>query len=213
MKKSSVLLVMLMGWLMAFQSCDDSKTYAELKEEEREAIRRFIELNDIKVISEEQFQEQDSTTDLSKNEYVLFEESGVYMQVLNRGNGELLKDGRHEVLVRYWESMINEEGKLDTISTNTLPNSYPHPDEFKLTKDDNTLSASFSGTGAMYDTHGSASVPSGWLLPLSYLTPGCSPSEKSRSWIKLIVPHSEGTYTASQQVIPCFYELTYQMTR
>ena len=210
MKKSSVLLVVLMGWLMAFQSCDDSKTYAEMKEDERKAIRRFIELNDIKVITEKQFQEQDSTTDLSKNEYVLFEESGVYMQVLDRGNGELLEDGRYEILARFWEKMINEEGKLDTIATNHYNN---HPDVFKLTKSKNSFSASFSteGGGEMYNNHGSTSVPSGWLLPFNYLKVGRETS--ARSMIKLIVPHSEGTSTASQQVIPCYYELTYQMSR
>lgn len=210
MKKSSVLLVMLMGWLIAFQSCDDSKTYAEMKEDEREAIKRFIELNNIKVISEEQFQEQDSTTDLSKNEYVLFEGSGVYMQVVNKGKGESLKEGRHEILARFWEMMINEEGKLDTIATNYFND---HPDEFKLTKDNKSLSASFSAEGGreMYDNHGSASVPSGWLLPFNYLKVGRETN--ARSEIKLIVPHSEGTSTASQQVIPYFYELTYRLSR
>ena len=210
MKKSSVLWVVLMGWLMAFQSCDDSKTYAEMKEDEREAIRRYIELNDIKVITEKEFQEQDSTTDLTRNEYVLFEESGVYMQVLDRGNGELLEDGRHEVLARFWEMMINEEGELDTIATN---NYNDFPDEFKLTKDGNSYSASFSteGGGEMYSNHGSAYVPSGWLLPFNYLKVGREISARSK--FKLIVPHSEGTSTASQQVIPCFYELTYQMSR
>jgi len=210
MKKSSVLLVVLMGWLMAFQSCDDSKTYAEMKEDERESIRRFIELNNINVITEKQFQEQDSTTDLSANEYVLFEESGVYMQVVNRGNGELLKDGRYEILARFWEMMINEEGKLDTIATNHYND---HSDEFKLTKNRDSFSASFSteGGGEMYSTHGSAYVPSGWLLPFNYLKVGRETSARSK--IKLIVPHSEGTSTASQQVIPCFYELTYQLSR
>ena len=126
--------MMAVGLGMSFQSCDDSKTYAELKEEEREAIQRYIELNNIKVISEEEFQKQDSTTRLSDNEYVLFEESGVYMQVVERGDGEVLADGRYEILTRYWELVINEDGTADTISSNMNGNYYPHPDEFKLTK-------------------------------------------------------------------------------
>ena len=94
--------MMVVGLVMAFQSCDDNKTYAEMKEEEREAIKRFIELNNIKVIDEQQFEEQDSMTDVSKNEYVLFAESGVYMQVIDRGNGELLEDNTNtEILARY----------------------------------------------------------------------------------------------------------------
>ena len=203
--------MMAVGLVMMFQSCDDNKTYAEMKEEEREAIKRFIELNNIKVIDEQQFEAQDSTTDVSKNEYVLFSESGVYMQVIERGDGELLKDGsRTEILARYWEMMIAEDGTLDTISTNNLP--YGNfPDEFFLQKSGNSLSASFSSEagGMMYQTHGSAYVPSGWLLPFNYLKVG----REVRSEIKLIVPHSEGTSTASSQVIPCYYEITYQLSR
>ena len=204
--------MMAVGLGMSFQSCDDSKTYAELKEEEREAIKRYIELNNIKVISEEEFQKQDSTTSLSDNEYVLFEESGVYMQVVERGDGEVLADGRYEILTRYWELVINEDGTADTISSNMNGNYYPHPDEFKLTKSKSSLSASFVGSsGAMYQAHGSASVPSGWLLPLNYLKVGRTISGRSK--VNLIVPPSRGTSTASRQVVPCSYEIFYQMSR
>ena len=182
-----------------------------MKEDEREAIQRFIELNDIKVIDEDQFAEQDSTTNVADNEYVLFAESGVYMQVVERGKGDLLEEGRHEILVRYLEKRIVEEGTADTLSLNTISNLYPHPDEFILTKEKNSLSASFSNGGAMYSTHSSAYVPSGWLLPLNYLKVGREISGRSK--IKLILPHSEGTATASSQVFPCYYEITYQLSR
>ena len=64
MKKLGILFasVFLLG--LVFQSCNNGKTYAEMKEEEREAIKRFIEREDINVISFEQFQEQDSTTNV-----------------------------------------------------------------------------------------------------------------------------------------------------
>ena len=43
MKKLGILFasVFLLG--LVFQSCNNGKTYAEMKEEEREAIKRFIE--------------------------------------------------------------------------------------------------------------------------------------------------------------------------
>lgn len=211
MKKLFILLMVLAGLGVMSQSCNNGKTYAEMKEEEREAIQRFIELNEIKVIDEDQFAEQDSATNVAANEYVLFEETGVYMQVVERGNGESLEDGRHEILVRYLEEQIVEDGTTDTLSLNTISNLYAHPDEFILTKQDNQLSASFSANGAMYDTHGSAYVPSGWLLPLNYLKVGREISGRSK--IKLILPHSQGTSTASGQVIPCYYEITYQLSR
>ena len=211
MKKLGILLMMVFGLGLAFQSCNNGKTYAEMKEDEREAIQRFIELNNIKVIDEDQFAEQDSTTNVTANEYVLFEESGVYMQVIERGNGELLEDGRHEILARYVEEQIVDDGTTDTLSLNTISNLYPHPDEFILTKEKNSLSASFSNGGAMYSTHSSAYVPSGWLLPLNYLKVGRETSGRSK--IKLILPHGQGTSTASGQVFPCYYEITYQLSR
>ena len=211
MKTFYIVVLGIIGLGFFIQSCDNSKTYAELKEDEREAIRRFIELKNIKVIDEDQFRAQDSTTNVANNEYVLFEESGVYMQVLNRGNGEVLSDGRYEILTRYWEEVIAEDGTSDTLSSNMNPNSFPYPDEFILTKTSNSLSASFAGYGAMYQAHGNASVPSGWLLPLNYLKVGRETS--GCSMVKLIVPHSEGTSTASGQVVPCHYEITYQMSR
>jgi len=211
MKKLSILLMMVCGLGFFFQSCNEGKTYAEMKEEEREAIKRFIELNDIKVIDEDQFAVQDSTTNVADNEYVLFDETGVYLQVVERGNGEPLEDGRHEILVRYVEEKIAEDGTCDTLSLNTIANIYAHPDEFLLTKQDNSLSASFAAGGAMYQTHSSAYVPSGWLLPLNYLKVGREISGRSK--IKLILPHSQGTATASGQVFPCYYEITYQLSR
>ena len=201
--------MMVLG--LALHSCNNTKTYAELKEEEREAIKRYIELNDIKVIDEDQFEAQDSMTNLAANEYVLFDKTGVYMQVLERGNGELLEDGRHEILVRYIEEQIHTDGSTDTLSLNTVANMYAHPDEFMLTKQDNSLSATFTTSGAMYQAHSSAYVPSGWLLPLNYLKVGRETSARAK--VKLILPHSEGTSTASSQVIPCCYEITYQKAR
>ena len=203
--------MMVFGLGLAFQSCNNGKTYAEMKEEEREAIQRFIELNNIKVIDEDQFAEQDSMTNVAANEYVLFEESGVYMQVLERGNGGLLEDGRHEILVRYVEEQIVEDGTVDTLSLNTISNLYAYPDEFILTKEKNSMSASFSTSGAMSGAHSSAYVPSGWLLPLNYLKVGRTISGRSK--VNLIVPHSRGTSTASSQVVPCSYEIFYQMSR
>ena len=114
MKKFGILLMIAFGLGLYLQSCDNGKTYAEMKEEEREAIKRFIELNDIKVIDEDQFEEQDSVTRVSENEYVFFDESGVYMQIIERGKGEMLEDGRHEMLVRYVETQIAEDGTIDT---------------------------------------------------------------------------------------------------
>ncbi|MDO4949580.1 MAG: DUF4827 domain-containing protein [Bacteroidales bacterium] len=209
MKKATLSLVMLLIGVIAFQSCNNGKTYAEYKKEEREAIRKFIELNHIKVIEQDEFLAKDTTTDLSQNEYVLFADNGVYMQIIDRGRGEVMSYGRHELLARYWECKITSTGSLDTISTNALGTEFPYPDELVVTRDSTSFSGSFS-LGEMSSRYG-ASVPGGWLLPFKYLKTGRTTSARSK--IRLIVPHSEGTSTATSYIYPTLYEITFQLSR
>ena len=197
MKKLGILFasVFLLG--LVFQSCNNGKTYAEMKEEEREAIKRFIEREDINVISFEQFQEQDSTTNVDENQFVLFSETGVYMQIVAEGNGERLKDGRYEILVRYVEEQITSDG-IDSLSWNTdYGNSQMvYPDAMMLTKSGKSFSATFT-SGLMYTV---------WGIKVGREISG-------RSKVRLIVPHSEGQSDASASVYPCYYEITYQLAR
>ena len=62
--------------MASFVACNDTETYAEQKEQERSAINKYIADSAVNVISEAKFYAQDSTTDVSKNEFVLFESSG-----------------------------------------------------------------------------------------------------------------------------------------
>ena len=84
MRKFSLLLLALVG-IMLFTACSNDETYADQKKKERSAINSYIANQKIKVITEDEFFAQDSTTDVSKNEFVLFESSGVYMQIVRKG--------------------------------------------------------------------------------------------------------------------------------
>ena len=70
MKKLTLFFFALLAVCLAFQACDNSKTYAEMLEEEKDAIKAFIKDSSIVVISQSEFYAQDSTTDVSRNEYV-----------------------------------------------------------------------------------------------------------------------------------------------
>ena len=74
MKKISFLLGILTV-VLAFSSCNKTETYADQLDRENEAINAYIVKHGIKVISEEQFEKQGNTTDVSKNQYVLFASS------------------------------------------------------------------------------------------------------------------------------------------
>ena len=197
-KKVFTALWALLAVVMA--SCEDYETYAEQKEKERAHINDFIFERGITVIDMETFVANDSTTDVSKNEYVLFEDKGVYMQIVRKGEGEMMQDGDRGVfMARYLEYNIADG---DTISGNLYAST---PDYFTCERNGDTFSASFT-QGYMYGIYGSA-VPKGWLLPLSYITPG-RPNDKAAK-VRLIVPHGEGTSNAAQYVYPTYYEITY----
>lgn len=188
---------------MVWCSCEDYETYAEMKEKEEAYINDFIREQRIKVISKEEF-ERDSVTDVAANEFVLFEDKGIYMQIERRGAGKMLEDGdRLGFVARYLERNV-ETG--DTISGNLYERNKDLVDFFYVTRTGDSFSASFT-RGTMYQTYSSSSVPSGWLVPFSYITPG-RPNDKAAK-VRLILPHSQSTSIAAQYVFPTYYEITY----
>lgn len=204
MKKLVYSLVAFVVVGNLFVACDDTETYADMKEKEREVIETFIKSEGINVISLDQFEKQDSTTDVSKNEYVLFKDNGVYMQIVRKGEGSPIADGeRAEVIARYYEVNIKEG---DTLTGNLYDAS--NPDYLTIENKSGNYSGSFT-SGYMYSAYGS-SVPSGWLIPMPYINIG---RKEPIAKVRLIVPHSEGQSTATSYVYPCFYEITYRKGR
>lgn len=197
--------------LFTLMSCDDTESYADQKKKERSAIRSYIAKESIKVITEKEFHAQDSTTDVSKNEYVLFETTGVYMQIIREGCGEKLKDGETATVIcrfKEWNLLTDSLQLANNIENSSLN----FPDLMSVKNTSGTFKASFiQGSSVMYSIYGSGSVPAGWLAPLSYIKIGrpAKPGEEIAK-VKLIVPHTQGHQYASSGVYPCLYEITYQ---
>ena len=213
MKMLKFLTLTLLA-IVALASCSDSETYADMKKKERSAINRYIANQKIKVISEDVFNAQNQTTNVDKNEWVLFEGTGVYMQIVREGCGKKLESGKTEkILCRF-----NEYNILESDSTLQCSNIYSYLWEVEKMTVKNT-SGTFSGTfdkesSLMYNTYNSTAVPSGWLVPLTYIKLGRPASATDEiAKVKLIVPHSMGQSNASQNVYPCMYEITYQLGR
>ena len=209
MRKIQVAIMALLS-LLVYTSCSDSETYADQKKKERSAIAQYIAENKINPISETVFAQQGYTTDVSKNQYVELDQSGVYMQICNEGCGEKIKNGQSlTVVCRYTEVNIMEG---DTISTNKIPYYSSMPDLMNVTNTSGSFTASFdSQSSVMYRTYSSASVPTGWLVPLSYIKIGVPKADGEEiAHVKLIVPHTAGQSYAAQNVYPCYYDITYQ---
>lgn len=219
MKKFTYLILVLVA-VVTYTSCEKYETYGDKKAKERSAISRFISEENIKVISESEFKAKGETTDTAANEYVKLDRTGVYMQIRRKGCGSKLEEGTPVTLLcRFVEYNIME----DTLMvTNSVPfyfysqtlgqyiDASQFVDKMSVTRTGTTFTASFV-TGMMLMYHSSsASVPAGWLVPLSYINVGRPNSEEDEiAEVRLIVPHSQGTVDASSSVFPCYYEITY----
>ena len=208
MKKTVFLLIAVIAILA---SCNDYETYGDLKEKERNAINKFIADSSITVISEDAFVKQGYKTDLTRNEFVKLDKSGVYMQIVRSGCGTKLQDGETANLVcRCSEYNISS----DTLCVITnVSYAAACPDIMRVSCNSGTFTASFTKAVAynMYYVYGSAQVPPGWLVPLTYISVGYPEKDGDEiAKVRLIVPHSQGHTQASSNVTPFFYEVTYQ---
>ena len=188
---------------LLFASCDDTVTYSEMKEKEREAVSDYIKEQNIKIISFEEFVANDSTTDVSKNEFVEIDD--VYMQIVNNpvvkdSTAYRIEDGDNvDLLIRYYEYNIQDG---DTITANLYA---ADPDEMRVTNTSGSYTATF--TSGIMTVYGS-SVPSGWLVPLRFLT--FTRKQSNLAKVNIIVPHTRGTSTAATYVYPCRYQISFQ---
>ena len=209
-------LLLFLSAILLLASCNNGETYSDLKDAERDAINHYISTNSIKVISQSQFTSQGETTDLTKNEFVYLDKSGVYMQIVRKGSGSMIKDGESlEVLCRFSEYNIKQDALLCRndapfygVTNNQLTDYSSLPDKMTVQRSGSTFTASFV-SGTLATVHSSTSVPSGWLVPLQYVNIGRW-SDGDVAKVRLIVPHSQGTADASASVYPCYYEITYE---
>ena len=193
MKKLTLFLFTLFALSLAFQACDDTKTYAEMREEEDAAIADFINEHGIKVISQSEFHAQNDST--AENEYVQLA-SGVYMNIVDKGskNPDDTVKPNDIVLVRFMEySLLDKDTTLSNINAVDV-------DEFLYQVTSSSITGIFTNrNGYMWSYYGTSAVPAGWLVPLSYV--------RDRAHVRLIVPSKMGHQTAMQYVYPYYYDI------
>lgn len=199
-------------------SCSDDESYAEMKKKEKRNIQAFIRNNDvvgpIEEIDEAKFLEQDSVTDTLRNQFVRFDDDGIYMQIVRRGNGRSVVEMAKEradstvnftLLCRFVEYAI--EGADTTEWSGRAPSIVD-----KLTCSYAHRGRSYTGSfyeGLMLNKYSSAVVPKAWLKPLDYIR--LSRKDNDIAKVRLIVPSTSGTANASTYVLPYYYEITYQL--
>lgn len=206
MKKLLLLFFPLLAFGYIFQACEDSKTYAEMLDEEKDAVNAFIKKYNIQTISENEFKANGYKTDTAKNEYVAFS-NGVYMQIVDKGivtdnpKNDSIRNNSI-VAVRFVEHDIkaNDTTCFNVVLPNfeDYPNYYTYPDVFRYVDNGSSVAGVFM-EGSMYAKYSSTEVPPGWLLALKYVT--------DYAHVKLIVPSKMGNQNAIQAVSPYFYDI------
>lgn len=205
MKKLTYILLGLVAVSSLLFSCkEDEETYADQKEREAKQVRAWLDTHDVDVITLKEFLQDTITNnpetgpDKTRNEYVLFEDNGVYMQIVRRGEGRLL--GPDEIWymnARYVETYV---GTGDTMTMNLYQQD---PDVFYVKRTGDNYTASFS-SGIMSLRYG-YSVPSAWLMAMPFIKPVLLNGQSAK--IRLIAPHNQGTQAAASSVYPAFYEI------
>ena len=188
--------------MLSFFSCNKYETYADQKKKERTYIENFISARSIQVIDEATFNAQGCTT--PGNQFVYMNNTGVYMHISNKGAGTPLQDKENSRLyIRFKEVKLSDTAKIMT----NLFSPYD-PDIMSVSKNGTTITATFT-YGGMFSFYG-ASVPAGWLVPLTYINVGEATDTQDVSKVCLIVPHTQGHTVSSGNVIPFYYEINFQ---
>lgn len=216
MKKLVFLLLSLLTAGSMFQACDDSKTYAEQLEDEKNAVERFIKDSAIHVISVEEFERNDTVTKSKAkgdayDEFVLFSSEGVYMQIVDRGNyDENDKDAYKfengdNICTRYVETNVDtREVAAFNIPIEEYMDAgqlYANPAVFRYVKTDTYSAGTFIEMDyAWASFYSTTAVPQGWLMSLPYL--------RDNAHVRLIVPSKMGHSIANRYVTPYFYDIT-----
>lgn len=220
MQKTVRILTTLLLALAMF-SCNKGETYADLKKKEKNAIGNFLQNNPfvgrINIINEGTFNSQQNTTDCSQNQFVLFEESGVYMQIVRKGDGDSMETlARTQpdstitktILCRFFEYNILT---ADTTCTNLASAETMDKIQCKYSCRSKSFEASFTEGFMKYAYPNNVAVPTGWLVPLQYIKLVRKASAGEVAKVRIIVPHASGHATASSSVTPYYYEISYQL--
>ena len=167
---------------------------------------KFIKDKRIQIISQDEFEKNDTVTNLERNEYVALSD-GVYMQIVDRGSAENKTDtfaNNNEICVRYIEEDIMTR---DTTCFNVFLEEwgdanqlYTNPAVFRYVAEGSYVYGTFIQMDYYWASYyQSTAVPAGWLLALPFV--------RNYAHVRLIVPSKVGHSSAQQYVNPYYYDI------
>ncbi len=184
MKKAALRLTGLFVFILViFASCDNSDSYADRLDRERKNIKKFISEHNIKVLDT-----YPTSGVFAANEYFREPTTGVYINVIDSGNGKRASDTRHDyVNVRFTDAMSLPANESDTISLSDIG---VDPMVFMYGVQSSYVSSS-SGTAEYYY------LSKGMAIPLKYVG--------EDAVVSLIVPFNSGSTVQQSASYPIFF--------
>ncbi len=180
------IIAMMAFGLVTMQSCESGKSYAELLNDENKAVNRFLADHRVErsIPADTVFE-----TGPDAPYYCLDDEGNIYMQVLNPGTGEKVKDDQ-VVYFRfmrynlYYYPWTDEE--FDLIGEGNQDNMTESPTSFRFQN---------------YTLPSSSQWGSGIQLPLEFLPLDCD--------INLVIKSQYGWTSEISYVQPYLYHIRY----
>lgn len=188
MRKGLGLICFIIVLCAAFAACSNSETYADKLKNERKSISRFINEHNIVVLNT-----YPASGVFKENEYFRDPLTGVYINVIDSGNGNRASVAkRSEVNVRFTDAITFGLATPDTASNNIAgyqPISFTYG-----------ITATYTNTSQTTQEY--SYLSQGVVTPLEYV------GEKAR--VRLIVPFANGSTLQRVAYTPIYYtELQY----
>lgn len=186
-KKSLQIVSILLCLSALFASCNKGESYADRLKKERKNISRFINEHEILVLDS-----YPASGVFAPNEYYVDPATGVYINVIDSGNGvRANKTNRSVVNVRFWDAMSLPASESDTVTYN--PDGI-EPIEFYYGVE-SSYTYSYVGSTLDYAKYGFMSK--GMAVPLEYVGEGAV--------VSLIVPFNSGSTAQQSGYYPLFF--------
>lgn len=184
MKKGFVFLVLMMSMVIGF-SCSNTKSYGEMLKDERKAIKQMIKDSGFVILDK-----MPEDMKFAANEFVQLD-GGIYMNVIDTGNGKRAVENKTEVKVRFVvNGLINNKDSLyyDCSLNYDTPLEFTYP----LLADVYERGYGFTtGTREYYY------LSEGVSVPLKYVG--------EQGVVKLIVPFKKGSDSDGTAGLPRYY--------
>lgn len=190
MKKNILLVFTLICTIIAISSCSKTETYADMLKKERRAIDFIRDSLDISVLNKM----PERGYEFADNEFYKDENTGVYIRVINWGEGEEIEE-RTTVYLRYWGSNLLLRTK-ENITGNIAPKAWIKTIYYTDLDPNKYIIANPTTIGEQYAMY---LLSVGSMLPLKF-------DVRHGGSVSLIVPFSSGSSLQLSQYEPMYIE-------